>query len=283
MIRFFSLLLTLFPLLSWAGEPPPATAKEPIDRLSQSIDRRAPRVVMGALPTETEAGIPELTQRIRNRLAQTGYILNHQPPDNYLIGSLEKRNLMGRYDSVLLHTEPAPVESRWIIHRPGPALIDPKTKEHMGVLSFYIGRVSGQQATPSGTVGQITDSARSIFAGDQLLRMESDPPPLQIHHTTPTPMSGRILHIENDLEMAGSDQLFAVGLGRRDRATVGLMLPIYSAPEQIIDPVTQMPVPLPGKLIGHGVLIRIGQKASLGFLTDSIRPIRLGDRMSTAP
>ncbi len=94
-------------------------------------------------------------------------------------------------------------------------------------------------------------------------------------------MEGRVLMVENDLVMAGSDQLFAVGLGRRDQATLGLMLPIYRKTEEIPDPVSKETVTLPPRLIGHGVLIRIGEKASLAFLADSTRPIQRGDRMAT--
>ncbi|MBF0455937.1 MAG: hypothetical protein HQL72_14115 [Magnetococcales bacterium] len=280
----FWLALTFSPLIGWAGEPPSSQGMPQEAPTFKRIEKLAPRAIMRALPADDVDTLPELTERIRRRMAQTGFILNHPPPNDYIIGSLDKRNLMGRYDQVLIQISPnTPLNTDLIIHRPGPMLIDPITGEKMGILSFYIGALKSQRLTRSGTVAVVEESFRTITAGDRLLRRVAMAEGFNIHHSATTDMEGAILRIENDLEMAGSDQLFIVGLGRRDRATLGLKLPIYQSVETIIDPVTQQRVPLPARPIGHGVLIRIGEKASIAFLTDSTRPIRRGDRMATSP
>ncbi|MBF0194068.1 MAG: hypothetical protein HQL71_05895 [Magnetococcales bacterium] len=282
MIKFFLwLMLALIPVCVIAGEPPPSIEK-PKELKKQKVDQLSPHIVMGAVPDDNKNLLPTLAQRIKKRLKQTGFILNHPPPNNYIIGSLENRNIMGRYDQILLKTGHLAPETNMIIHRPGPLLIDPKTEEKMGILSLYIGRVKTQYMTKSGTVALITDSLRAIIAKDMLLQMPSVEPEFKIHNSAATTMEGRVLRMENNMEMAGSDQLFIVGLGRRNRATLGLMLPIYQSPAKIVDPVTKKMVSLPTKTIGHGVLIRVGERASIAFLADSTRPIRRGDIMATA-
>lgn len=285
MIKHLAWLLMVFllPVQGFAGAPPPAeeTRQPPARKLRQ--DSFAPRILMEPLPEKNSQLFAILDKQIRKRMQQAGFILSHPPPKDYLVGSLEKRNLIGLYDLVLLKMQPIPPGRQLIIHRPGPLLIDPLTKEKMGVLSFYIGAVESRSNAPSGTVAQIIDSPRAVAAGDLLLEMAAADRQFKIHQTPAADMEGRLLRIENDLAMAGSGQLFAVGLGRRDRATLGLWLPIYKAKEQIKDPVSKKMVDLPSQLIGHGVLIRVGEKASLAFLVDSIRPIQPGDRMATAP
>jgi hypothetical protein len=276
-----SFILILIPVYAIAGEPPP-TQEKPKELKQQRVDQLSPHIVMRAVPTENINLLPALTERIKKRIKQTGFILNHPPPNDYIIGSLEKKNIMGRYDQILIKTEPLAPETNMIIHRPGPLLTDPLTAEKMGILSLYIGRVKTQYITKSGTVAWVTDSLRAIAAKDMLLEMPSVEPQFKIHKYAAANMEGRVLRMENDMEMAGSDQLFIVGLGRRDRATLGLMLPIYQTSAKIADPVTQKMVPLPTKTIGHGVLIRVGERASIAFLADSTRPIRRGDIMATA-
>ncbi|MBF0382767.1 MAG: hypothetical protein HQL69_17230 [Magnetococcales bacterium] len=276
-----SFMLFLLPMSTMAGEPPPEEKKAKKVRQFK-VDKLSPHVVMRAIPTENKNLLPELTERIKKRMKQTGFILNHPPPNDYIIGSLEKKNIMGRYDQILMKTDPLPPETHMIIHRPGPLLTDPLTEEKMGILSLYIGRVKTQYTTDSGTVAWVTDSLRAIAAKDKLLQMPYVEPPFKIHMTAAAEMEGRVLRMENDMEMAGSDQLFIVGLGRRDRATLGLMLPIYQTAAKIVDPVTDKKVALPTKTIGHGVLIRVGERASIAFLADSTRPIRRGDIMATA-
>jgi hypothetical protein len=283
--RLLGSLVLFLPLLVWAGEPPPTD----MDKSSVAapyggaVQQLAPRVVMKSLPEQDMALLPKLTERVRNRMRQAGFILNRPPAKNYLIGSLDRKNIMGKYDLVLLHTTPLPPEAPLIVHRPGPILIDPLTQEKMGVLSFYIGRLKTQYSAPTGTVAEVTDSYRALTAGDSLLNESDIEQKFKIHQTAVADMEGRILRVENNLEFAGSDQLFAVGLGRRDQATLGLMLPIYQITTKIPDPVTKKPVALPPRLIGHGVLIRIGERASIAFLVDSARPIKRGDRMTTSP
>jgi hypothetical protein len=281
MIKYLlSVVMLLLPDSLWAGEPPATEAVK--ERLKwQRIDKLSPQIVMSGVPKKEEGLLLELTPRIRNRIRQTGFILHRPPTKNYIIGPLERRDISGRYDQLLLNTKPLPPETKLIIHRPGPLLTDPKTEEKMGVLSFYVGRLKTQYNTESGTVAVVTDSKQAIVAGDLLISAPTVEPQFKIHKVAATKMEGRILRIENDQDGAGSGQLFVVGLGRRDWATMGLMLPIYKASQKILDPVTEEMVTLPAKTIGHGVLIRIGERASIGFLVDSTHPVQRGDRMAT--
>ncbi|MBF0358632.1 MAG: hypothetical protein HQL70_08485 [Magnetococcales bacterium] len=283
MIKYIlSIAMLLLPISLWAGEPPATEAVQ--KRLQwQRVDKLSPQIVMSGVPKQEKGLLLELTPRIRNRIRQTGFILHRPPEKNYIIGSLERRDISGSNDQLLIKTKPLPPESKLIIHRPGPLLIDPLTDEKMGILSFYIGRLKTQYNTEAGTVAVITDSKQAVIAGDLLMPAPTVEPQLKIHKDAATKMEGRILRIENDQDGAGSSQLFIVGLGRRDWATMGLMLPIYKATQKILDPISKEMVTLPPKTIGHGVLVRIGERASIGFLVDSTHPVQRGDRMATTP
>jgi hypothetical protein len=92
MILAIILILAIFiPVPGWTGEPAerfPGKRSQPSPY--QRVERFAPKVIMKALPDQDADLLPGLRERIRNRIHRTGYILNHPPANNYLIGSLER-------------------------------------------------------------------------------------------------------------------------------------------------------------------------------------------------
>ncbi len=278
-MNIFNILIAFSILLTPLSTP---VAAESIKKSTLRTERIHPQATITPTPTVHEESSDNLSLihqflAIRNRILTTD-----APPSGYIISTLNEQQSISQNDLILLHySQPLPDETTLDIFRPGPTLYDPISNELLGHMLFRLGSVQTTQTTPHGIQAIVTSSLQAIESGDRL----EEPHPINTQftlHTDPqNPISGHIVHIQNNLTEAAANMIVAVSIGRRNRAVQGLTLPIYQATQMVTDPVTGQSMPAPQKSIGQAILFQIGEKVSFAMLTNTQKPIHLGDKIGT--
>ena len=301
--------LPLFLLLLFCGTPlvtPTATAGEPGPPATHNRPppRPTPAAPVAAATPQTEVLSPTILTgppvhhgahrseaqraRLQRLLEESDRILSpHWPDQGRLHGTWSGRMLIGPGEEVLLDlTQPAPPDTVFMVYRPVIDLTDPHNDEAMGTLAHHVGRarMTGER-TGSLWHARIIKARRELETGDRLLHdypMTSD---FNGPTTSPTPLQGRILHLLDDVEMAGAHQIVVVGMGRREKATLGLILTIRQHRNPIPPPDPEektRPAPSASHhTIGTATLFHIGEKASFAVLEHTLQPVRRGDELSS--
>ncbi|MDP2152757.1 MAG: LysM peptidoglycan-binding domain-containing protein [Methylotenera sp.] len=123
----------------------------------------------------------------------------------------------------------------WFIYRPGDALIDPDSKEVLGVEATYLGDLSVKKFGNPATA-QIVKAKEEIFVKDRLVPSGDE----VITNFTPrapeTPIKGRLLRIYGGLAEAGPESIVSINRGSQDGVEVGHVLAISRYGRIIKDP-----------------------------------------------
>lgn len=197
------------------------------------------------------------------------------------------RIFVGEREKVLVHLkQPAPPGTTFMIYRVGLPLTDPWSNEAMGTLANNLGtlRITGKR-TGKLWQAQIIRAKREIVVGDRLLRDRFVPMDFKHNTRTRTPVQGRVLSFPDDMEMAGSQQVVIVGVGRREHAVQGLVLTVSRQAPPLsssnhLPPFTQEDISF-SQTISNATLFHIGEKASFALLGNTQQPVRRGDRISS--
>ncbi len=123
----------------------------------------------------------------------------------------------------------------WFVYRPGDTLIDPETKEALGVEAIYLGdaRVTKYGEPASAT---ITKAKEEIFVKDRLVHAGDEAITNFVPHAPETDITGRIIKIYGGLAEAGPESIVAINRGILDGLEVGHVLAINRYGRIIKDP-----------------------------------------------
>ena len=123
----------------------------------------------------------------------------------------------------------------WFVYRPGDNLVDPDTKEVLGVEAVYLGdaKVSryGEPAT-----AVITKSKEEIFVKDRLVQAGDEAITNFVPHAPEIDIRGRIIKIYGGLAEAGPESIVAISRGAQDGVEIGHVLAISRYGRVIKDP-----------------------------------------------
>ena len=123
----------------------------------------------------------------------------------------------------------------WFVYRPGDNLVDPDTKEVLGVEAVYLGdaKVSryGEPAT-----AVITKSKEEIFVKDRLVQAGDEAITNFVPHAPEIDIRGRIIKIYGGLAEAGPESIVAISRGAQDGVEIGHVLAINRYGRVIKDP-----------------------------------------------
>jgi hypothetical protein len=123
----------------------------------------------------------------------------------------------------------------WFVYRPGQMLVDPDSKENLGVEAVYLGdaRITkyGEPASAS-----ITKAKEEIFIKDRLVPAGDDAITNFVPHAPETDIRGRIIKIYGGLAEAGPESIVAISRGSNDGLEIGHVLAINRYGRVIKDP-----------------------------------------------
>lgn len=123
----------------------------------------------------------------------------------------------------------------WFVYRPGDSLIDPDTKETLGIEAVYLGNAKvskfGEPASAS-----ITKAKEEIFIKDRLVASGEEAMTNYLPHAPESPITGRIIKIYGGVAEAGPQSIVTLNKGTSDGIEIGHVLAIHRAGRVIKDP-----------------------------------------------
>jgi hypothetical protein len=123
----------------------------------------------------------------------------------------------------------------WFVYRPGQTLVDPDSKETLGVEATYLGdaRMTKYGEPASAT---ITKAKEEIFIKDRLVPAGNDAITNFVPHAPESDIRGRIIKIYGGLAEAGPESIIAISRGAQDGLEIGHVLAINRYGRVIKDP-----------------------------------------------
>jgi hypothetical protein len=123
----------------------------------------------------------------------------------------------------------------WYVYRPAESLVDPDTKEILGVEATYLGdaRITkyGEPAS-----ADISKAKEEIFTKDRLVPTGDDVVTNFVPHAPDSAISGRIINIYGGVAEAGPQSIVSISRGTADGIEVGHVLAINRYGRVIKDP-----------------------------------------------
>lgn len=123
----------------------------------------------------------------------------------------------------------------WFVYRPGDNLVDPDSKEVLGVEAVYLGDAKmtryGEPAT-----AVITKAKEEIFVKDRLVHAGDEAITNFVPHAPEIDIRGRIIKIYGGLAEAGPESIVAISRGAQDGVEIGHVLAINRYGRVIKDP-----------------------------------------------
>ena len=167
---------------------------------------------------------------------------------------------------------------RWNIYRPGKTLLDPETKEALGIEALFLGTARLVRQGEPATL-EIATSLQEIGRGDRLLPA----PPLNIISYVPrapaTAVAARIISVYGAVGEGGRNSVVAISRGGRDGLEPGHVLALYRAGREVSnrhegkDEVYR----LPAERYGLVFVFRVFERVAYALVMDVSRPVVAGD------
>lgn len=184
----------------------------------------------------------------------------------------------------------------WYVYRPGGSLIDPDTKEVLGVEATYLGDLKitkyGEPAS-----ADITKAKEEIFTKDRLVPTGDNVVTNFVPHAPDSAISGRIIQIYGGVAEAGPESIVSISRGAADGLEVGHVLAINRYGRVIKDPEFQNDkkakktatklelepgmVKLPDERIGLLMVFRVFDRVSYALVMQATQPINKLDSVNT--
>ncbi len=202
----------------------------------------------------------------------------------YVVESADEHLVAGAGNRVYVRGISDTTVGRYNFYQPGDKLIDPDSKEMLGIQAVYLGEGTVQKFGDPATV-VLERTTREVGIGDRLKAIGQD----EIHasflpHPPSSEVKGRILAVIDGVSQIGTYQVVAVNLGTREGMEVGHVLRIQQAGQAVKDKVTPAPndmVTLPDEDAGLLMLFRTFDKVSYGLVMEATRPIHVLDYITT--
>jgi hypothetical protein len=192
----------------------------------------------------------------------------------------------------------------WFVYRPGGNLIDPDSKELLGVEAQYLGDAKivkyGEPAS-----ADITKAKEEIFTKDRLVAADDQVITNFVPHAPDKLISGRILNIYGGVAVAGPENIVAISRGAADGIEIGHVLAINRFGRIIKDPEpakvkteaksklaaadqskTAIALPagmvkLPDERVGLLMVFRVFERVSYALIMQASQPINKLDSVQT--
>lgn len=202
----------------------------------------------------------------------------------YVVESADEHLVTGAGDRIYVRGIDENQGGRYSVYEPGDKLIDPDTKEVLGIQAIYLGDAVVERFGDPSTLG-LERTTREVAIGDRLKPVSGD----EIHasflpHAPPEGSTGRIISVYDGVTQIGRYQIVAINRGTREGVEVGHVFRISKAGEEVLDTVTpnkKDKVTLPDEDAGLLMVFRTFEKVSYGLIMEATRPIHVLDRLST--
>ena len=201
---------------------PEATA--PAEGTASSEVILSPEVRIEALEREA---IPTISPQVIAPFLNKPLLIEVHQLDNAptIIAGGENRVLFSHGDKVYIDQIKKTQGLQWYIYRVGNRLIDPDSKQTLGLEARYLGDAKiikyGEPAT-----AEVTRAKEEIFSDDKLIEAREEVQTNLVPHTPENKVTGKILSIDGGLTETGSNRVVTINLGKKDGLEEGHVLSI---------------------------------------------------------
>ena len=166
------------------------------------------------------------------------------------------------------------------VYRKAEAMVDPKTRELLGVHAQGIGDVTVTKVEGDIATLNVSRSYEEIRPGDRLLPTEDQTITATFMPSAPdVDINGVIMAVERGVSQIGKMDVVFLNRGEREGLQVGNVLAIYRAGETVKDRVKGGNVTLPDERAGLLMVFRTFEKMSFALVLETDRPLAVGDKV----
>jgi len=175
--------------------------------------------------------------------------------------------------------------TRYQLYRPAKPLVDPESKKIIAYQADYLGTAS-LAAPPSGpdavSVFRIDGIEREVGVGDRLVVT----PPREYLNYTPhapaKPISGDVVSVYGDLNMAAKNSVVALNRGAADGLERGDVLALWHNSRMVKDVTApgKPEIEIPDRRVGLMMVFRTFQHVSYALILSADEPIEAADRFT---
>lgn len=176
-------------------------------------------------------------------------------------------------------------QTRFQVYRPARPLVDPQTHKIIAYQADYLG-VASMVEPPAGpdavSMFRIDGVEREIGVGDRLVAV----PPREYLNYTPhapeKPISGDVVAIHGDMNIAAKDSVVALNRGAADGVERGDVLALWHYSRRIVDVTApgKPEIELPDRRIGLMMVFRTFQHVSYALVLSADEPVAVADRFT---
>lgn len=201
-----------------------------------------------------------------------------------LVAAQEGRVILSKGDTVFAKGVLWEEGPQWSVFRPGREMIDPDTKELLGVEAVHLGEAQVNDFGEVSTLS-ITDTVLEIAPGDRLVKTV----PVQTVNFIPrapeATISGKvILSSVNSVSEIGPKSVVVLNRGGREGLEPGHVLALYRDRPMVKPAGASNPgerIALPRERYGLVFVFRVFEKVSYALVMDTTRPVNLNDVVQT--
>jgi len=175
--------------------------------------------------------------------------------------------------------------TRFQLYRPAKPLVDPESKKIIAYQAEYLGTATLVQP-PSGpdavSVFRVNGIEREVGVGDRLVAA----PPREylnyVPHAPLKPVSGVVVSIYGDMNMAAKDSVVALNRGAADGLERGDVLALWHNSRMVKDVTApgKPEIEIPDRRIGLMMVFRTFQHVSYALILSADEPVEVADRFT---
>ena len=152
-----------------------------------------------------------------------------------IIGSRDNKVVLGPHSRIYADRITEDQGRYWSIYREGKSLIDPKTKELLGIEAIYLGDAGiiryGEPATL-----EISRANQEIFKGDKLIVTPDIITKSFVPRAPESRVEGQIISIYGGVKEAGRNSIITINRGKNEGLEAGHVLAIYREGQLVKNP-----------------------------------------------
>ena len=183
-----------------------------------------------------------------------------------------------------------PAVRQWQVFRVGKPMVDPDSKEVLGVEAIFLANARSISRENDLTTLEITSVKQEIGRGDQLVPA-SRPEILSYMPRVPEQeIIGRVLSLYGGVGEGGRHSIISLSRGKRDGLEMGHVLALYrsgaavtnrfeTTGQSIFAEDTAITTQLPDERYGLVFVFRVFDKMAYGLVLDASRSVIAGDRI----
>lgn len=247
-------------------------------RLADGTIKLTPRVRTSDLESVIPAIPLDAVQSflLNNRVVAKN-VLDNAP---YVIAGNEQHISMGAGDKLYARGRFPEGHSAYGIYRQGDVLMDPDTKEHLGVVAEEMGLAKSLDQEKDIHTLRLIRTRQEVNVGDRLLPTEEGKVDSVFYPKSPSvDIKGKIIQVFGGVRNVSQYNVVAINRGERDKLAVGDVLAIYRQGEQVRDDYTRELVQLPSERSGVLIVFKVFEKVSFGLILKAETTLKVLDEV----